>query len=71
MFWLAYMKKKLLILGMSGLTGYKIAKNAIQNYEVFGTFNARSLKLENCAFFVRIGACFCAFFFIYLNSLRS
>ncbi len=42
------MKKKLLIFGVSGLTGYKIAKNAIQKYDVFGTFNIRSLKLENC-----------------------
>lgn len=43
------MKKKLLIFGVSGLTGYKIAKSATQKYDVFGTFNIRSLKLENWA----------------------
>ncbi|OLB91166.1 MAG: hypothetical protein AUH25_03315 [Thaumarchaeota archaeon 13_1_40CM_38_12] len=41
------MKKKLLIFGISGLTGYKIAKNAIQKYDVFGTFNVRNVKLDN------------------------
>lgn len=43
--------KKLLILGISGLTGYKIAKRAISNYDVNGTFNAREVKLENCKSF--------------------
>src|SRR3989442_4872723 len=41
------MKKKLLIFGISGLTGYKIAKNAIQKYDVFGTFNVRNVQLDN------------------------
>ncbi len=41
-------KKKLLILGISGLTGYKITKKAISNYDVYGTFNVREVKLENC-----------------------
>lgn len=39
---------KLLIFGISGLTGYKIAKNAISKYDVFGTFNIRETKLDNC-----------------------
>lgn len=42
------MKKKLLILGVSGLTGYKIAKLANSEYETYGSFNARPTKLENC-----------------------
>ena len=42
------MKKKILILGISGLTGYKIAKNASSKYDVYGTYNVRQTKLENC-----------------------
>src|SRR6185312_13388822 len=45
------LKKKLLILGVSGLTGYKIAKAANYEYEVHGTFNVRPTKLENCTTF--------------------
>lgn len=45
------MKKKLLVLGISGLTGYKIAKAANPEYEVHGTFNIRPVKLENCTTF--------------------
>ena len=45
------MKKKLLVLGASGLTGYKITKKAITNYEVYGTFNSRSVNIENCNLF--------------------
>lgn len=45
------MKKKLLILGISGLTGYKIAKAANSKYEVHGTFNIRPMKLEDCTTF--------------------
>jgi dTDP-4-dehydrorhamnose reductase len=41
------MKKKLLILGISGLTGYKIATNA-NNYDVYGTYNSRPISLDNC-----------------------
>jgi dTDP-4-dehydrorhamnose reductase len=45
------LKKKLLILGVSGLTGYKIAKTANSEYEIYGTFNVRSVKLDNCNVF--------------------
>lgn len=38
----------MLILGVSGLTGYKIAKNASSKYDVYGTYNVRPAKLENC-----------------------
>ncbi len=41
-------KKKLLIFGVSGLTGYKIAKLAEESYDVHGTYNQRFLSLENC-----------------------
>lgn len=41
------MEKKLLILGISGLTGYKIAKKAHSSYDVYGTFNIRPVKLES------------------------
>jgi len=40
------MKKKLLIFGISGLLGSKLAKLAM-DYEVFGTFNQRSTQIEN------------------------
>jgi len=43
------MKKKLLIFGVSGLTGYKIAKSANQKYDVYGTFNKRPIDLQNCS----------------------
>jgi len=42
------LKKKLLILGMSGLTGYKIAKITGKKYDVYGTFNERNVDLPNC-----------------------
>src|SRR5690349_15842952 len=42
------MKKKLLVLGASGLTGYKTVKIAAAKYEVYGTFNARSVNMDNC-----------------------
>jgi len=42
------MKKKLLVFGMSGLTGYKIAKIASEKYNVFGTYNERKTELQNC-----------------------
>ena len=45
------LKKKLLVLGISGLTGYKIAEVANSEYEVHGTFNVRSTKLEGCTTF--------------------
>jgi len=42
------LKKKLLIIGVSGLTGYKIANKASSHYDVYGTFNSRPIELENC-----------------------
>lgn len=42
------MKKKILILGISGLTGYKLAKIAYSSFDVYGTFNIRPVNLENC-----------------------
>ena len=42
------MTKKLLIFGVSGLTGYKIAKIAANKYDVFGTYNERKIELPNC-----------------------
>jgi len=41
-------KKKLLVFGVSGLTGYKIAKTAVNKYDVFGTYNERKTELPNC-----------------------
>jgi len=41
-------KKKLLVFGVSGLTGYKIAKIACDKYDVFGTYNKRKTELPNC-----------------------
>ena len=38
--------KKILLFGVSGLTGYKIAKNAASKYDVFGTFNSRKVDIE-------------------------
>jgi len=42
------MKKKLLVFGVSGLTGYKIAQIATSKYDVFGTYNERKTELPNC-----------------------
>ncbi len=40
--------EKILIIGVSGLTGYKIAKAANLKYDVYGTYNDRQVKLPNC-----------------------
>lgn len=45
------LKKKLLILGISGLTGYKLANLSMPQYELFGTFNSRPLKIPDCTTF--------------------
>lgn len=37
-------KKKLLILGVSGLTGYKILKQGISRFDVHGTYNTRNVS---------------------------
>ncbi len=42
------MAKKLLVLGASGLTGYKIASIASEKYDVLGTYNARPTRIEGC-----------------------
>lgn len=42
------MRKKLLLFGVSGLTGLKIAKLASSNYEIYGTFNSRPIDLPGC-----------------------
>jgi dTDP-4-dehydrorhamnose reductase len=39
--------KKLLILGISGLTGYKIVKISTK-YELYGTYNVRPIEFDNC-----------------------
>jgi len=41
------LKKKILILGVSGLTGYKSQKMHLQNM-MFMEHNVRPTKLENC-----------------------
>jgi len=42
------MKKKIFILGASGLVGNKIIDAAKQKYDVYGTFNKREIKNLNC-----------------------
>ncbi len=39
---------KLLIIGISGLTGYKLATLSSNVYEVYGTYNKRQVTIENC-----------------------
>lgn len=38
------MPRKLLVLGASGLTGYKLIKLATERFEVYGTYNSRSIQ---------------------------
>ena len=40
------MKKKLLVIGASGLAGYKTALLAKSDFEVYGTYNVRPMKLD-------------------------
>ena len=42
------MKKKLLVFGSSGLTGFKLGKLAQPNYEVICSYNTRVPSLNNC-----------------------
>jgi len=42
---------KMLIFGISGLTGYKLAKLASKKYDVYGTYNTREITIENCKSF--------------------
>jgi dTDP-4-dehydrorhamnose reductase len=44
-------RKKLLVLGASGLAGYKIAKKASTTFDVYGTYNVRPVTLQNCQTF--------------------
>ncbi|MFX0024311.1 MAG: SDR family oxidoreductase [Candidatus Hermodarchaeota archaeon] len=43
--------KKLLIIGVSGLTGNKLAELSNNNYEVYGTYNKRPLTIDKCESF--------------------
>ncbi len=43
--------KKLLIIGASGLTGYKLANLSAQKFEVYGSYNNRAVTIENCEIF--------------------
>ncbi|MFX1569928.1 MAG: dTDP-4-dehydrorhamnose reductase [Promethearchaeota archaeon] len=43
--------KTLLIIGASGLTGYKLANSATQKYHVYGTYNNRAVTIDNCEIF--------------------
>jgi len=36
------------VLGVSGLTGYKISKIANSKYDTYGTYNSRKVEIENC-----------------------
>jgi len=45
------MKKKLLVMGISGLTGFKIANAAKSSFDVYGTYNTRKTEIENCTFY--------------------
>lgn len=42
---------KLLIIGASGLTGYKLANLSTSTYKVYGTYNKRPLAIDNCEIF--------------------
>jgi len=40
--------EKLLIIGASGLTGYRLAKLSSEFFEVYGTYNKRPINIEKC-----------------------
>jgi len=42
---------KLLVIGGSGLLGFKVAERAMEEFETFATYNSRPIKLEDCSFF--------------------
>jgi dTDP-4-dehydrorhamnose reductase len=42
---------KLLIIGGSGLLGYKVAELAVEEFGTFATYNFRSAELQGCNFF--------------------
>jgi dTDP-4-dehydrorhamnose reductase len=41
---------KVLVVGGSGLTGFKLASLAKDEFEVYATYNARTVELEDCTF---------------------
>ncbi len=43
--------KKLLIIGVSGLTGNKLANISSQKFKVYGSYNTRSVVINNCEIF--------------------
>ncbi|MFX1470317.1 MAG: SDR family oxidoreductase [Promethearchaeota archaeon] len=43
--------KKLLIIGVSGLTGYKLANLSTRFYKIYGTYNKRLISLKDCEIF--------------------
>ena len=43
--------EKMLIIGASGLTGFKLAQLAVNEYHVFGTYNHRTVNLNQCELF--------------------
>lgn len=45
------MKKKLFVLGASGLIGQKVVNAAKFEYDVFGTFNKKKIKVDSCEIF--------------------
>jgi len=42
---------RLLVVGGSGLLGYKVAELAVEKFRTFATYNSRSIKLEGCSLF--------------------
>jgi len=43
--------KKLLIIGASGLTGFRLAQLAKDKFRTFGTYNSRAISIDNCTLF--------------------
>jgi len=43
--------EKLFIIGVSGLTGYRLAKLSANDFEVFGTYNKRPINIAKCEIF--------------------
>jgi dTDP-4-dehydrorhamnose reductase len=43
--------EKILIIGASGLTGFKLTQLAVNDFEVYGTYNHRPVSLNQCTFY--------------------
>lgn len=43
--------KKILIIGVSGLTGYQLANLTKNSYDVYGTYNKRNIDINDCEIF--------------------